>query len=62
LPGTAAIGQYRNFSLGLNATGKRVVLDACWDSCWPPASCMGAGAPQLIAERGAVANRSTTLS
>ena len=42
--------------LGLNATGKHVILDACWDSCWPPASCMSAGAPQLIAQRAAVAN------
>lgn len=32
------------------------MLDACWDSCWPPASCVSAGAPQLITERAAVAN------
>eukprot|EP01052_Picozoa_sp_SAG31_P012777 SAG31_NODE_755_length_12319_cov_6.335542_4_plen_1108_part_00 len=55
-PGTAAIAQYRNFSIGLNRTGRRVVLDACWDSCWPPSTCMAAGPPELIRERAAVAN------
>lgn len=55
-PGTAAIAQYRNFSRGLNATGRHVILDACWDACWPPASCMAAGPPLLIGERASAAN------
>jgi hypothetical protein len=55
-PGTAAIAQYRNFSRALNATGRHVILDACWDACWPPASCMTAGLPLLIDERMSVAN------
>ena len=55
-PGTAAIWQYGNMSDGLNRTGRRVILDACWDACWPPASCLAAGLPPLMDERRHVAN------
>lgn len=39
----------------LNATGKRVVLDACWFSCYPANTCPGT-LPQLMPERVQVAN------
>ena len=48
-PGTAAIAQYRNMSAALNATGKRVVLDACWFSCYPANTCPGTVPQQMDA-------------
>jgi alpha-galactosidase len=54
--GTAAIQQYRLFAEGLNATGRRVVLDACWPTCWPVSTCISKGPPLLMGNRSSVAN------
>lgn len=54
-PGTAAIAQYRNMSEALNATGKHVVLDACWYTCYPANKCPGT-VPLQMDNRVKVAN------
>ena len=54
-PGTAAIEQYRNMSRALNATGKHVVLDACWYTCYPASKCPGT-TPLQMDKRVKVAN------
>lgn len=54
-PGTAAIAQYRNMSNALNATGKHVVLDACWYTCYPANQCPGT-VPLQMDNRVKVAN------
>jgi alpha-galactosidase len=53
--GSAAIAQYRNMSDALNATGKHVVLDACWYTCYPANQCPGT-VPLQMDNRVKVAN------
>lgn len=54
-PGTSAIAQYKNMSDALNATGKHVVLDACWYTCYPANQCPGT-VPLQMNKRVQVAN------